>query len=209
MKVSPDDINSFPESEAIDLASAVVQLLDSVEQLKVAIEERDERIAKLERIIDIYINPSPTVVDLNHPYNELDTKAAKTKVELSKEFGSRIASLEEDFGALEAKANKLLVHGVNHAPSKKTEDRKAKLATILMNRKNAPIRFAEVGKLLELGSRSASCKTNTRKQNMYLFGQHLEQDRKMFVVDRCPTGGKQVCLTKEYYHHLIHKAEGR
>jgi len=44
MKDSPECIKSFPDTEHFDPASAVLQLLDTVEQLKVAIEERDKEI---------------------------------------------------------------------------------------------------------------------------------------------------------------------
>jgi thioesterase domain-containing protein len=207
MKDSPEGIKSFLDTEQFDPAAAVLQLLDSVEQLKVAIEERDERIAKLERIVEVYIDPSPAVVDLSHPDNKKDTDAARLRASAAKDFSSRILHLEVNQDEIRDEIKILRSVKAKQNPSKKTDERKERLASILFNRKNVPMRFVEVGKMLELGSRSASGKTNTRKQNMYLFGQHLEQDKKMFVVSQCNTsGGKQVCLTQDYYRHLRNKA---
>ena len=59
-------------------------------------------------------------------------------------------------------------------PGKKSDLRKARLAEILVSRKNQPMTFSEVGKVLELGSRSNM--KNTREQNMTHFG---KQKKKM------------------------------
>jgi len=41
------------------------------------------------------------------------------------------------------------------------------------------------------------------------FGEKLEQDRKNFVVSQCKTGsGRQVCLTRDYYQHLLREYMG-
>ena len=158
----------------------------------------------------MYIDPSPAVVDLSHPDNKKDTDAARLRASAAKDFSSRILHLEVNQDEIRDEIKNLRSVKVKQTPSKMTEERKDRLAAILFNRKNVPMRFVEVGKMLELGSRSASGKTNTRKQNMYLFGRHLEQDRKMFVVSKCNTsGGKQVCLTKDYYHHLSIKGKER
>jgi len=210
MKDSSEGIKSFPDTEHFDPASAVLQLLDTVEQLKVAIEERDERIAKLERIVEVYIDPSPAVVDLHHPDNKMDTEAARLRAGAAKDFGSRILQLEVAQDEIREEINSLRSVKVKQTPGKKTEERKERLASILFNRKNVPMRFVEVGKMLELGSRSASGKTNTRKQNMYYFGKLLEQDKKRFIVRENKTsGGKLVCLSVDYYNHLLKKGEAR
>jgi len=206
---SSEGIKSFPDTEQFDPAAAVLQLLDTVEQLKVAIEARDERIAKLERIVDAYLIPSPAVGDLNHPDNKLDTEAAMARATRALDYNVRLMKLEDFREDISEVVEKLTSSRVKQTPGKKTEERKERLASILFNRKNVPMRFVEVGKMLELGSRSASGKTNTRKQNMYLFGQHLEKDQKKFVVSQCNTsGGKQVSLTKDYYNHLGIKNRG-
>jgi hypothetical protein len=59
--------------------------------------------------------------------------------------------------------------------------------------------FSEVGKYLELGSRSG--KASTRRQNMTLFGKILESESKRFHVFDSETqkGAKMVCLTSEYF----------
>jgi len=204
MKDSPEGIKSFPDTEQFDPAAAVLQLLDTVEQLKVAIEERDERIAKLERIVDAYLIPSPAVGDLNHPDNKLDTEAAMARATRALDYNVRLMKLEDFREDISEVVEKLTSSRIKQTPGKKTEERKFKLAIHLLNRKNVPIRFSEVGKILELGSRSAvGRKDNTRKQNMYYFGKALEADKKNFEVSQCRTApGKQVSLTRAYYNHL-------
>lgn len=183
MKDAPDDINTFSESEAIDLPSAVLQLLDAVDQLKSAIEARD--------------------LEIEH----LKSKVLELEAGNKTEFDGIYISLTKHRKRLDK-----IEDGNSQVknPAKKTEDRKHKLSLCLVKRQNKPLSFNEVGKLMELGSRSANGKTNTRKQNMYYFGKLLEQDMKMFVVSENKTsGGKLVCLTGDYYNHLLRKSEIR
>ena len=209
MKDSPECIKSFPDTEQFDPAAAVLQLLDTVEQLKVAIEARDEQIAKLERIVDAYLIPSPAVGDLNHPDNKLDTEAARARATRALDYNVRLMKLEDFREDISEAVKKLTSSRVKQTPGKKTEERKFKLAIHLLNRKNVPIKFNDVGKFLELGSRTANGKHNTRWQNMNHFGEKLEQDRKNFVVSQCKTGsGRQVCLTRDYYQHLLREYMG-
>ena len=89
-------------------------------------------------------------------------------------------------------------------PSRKSDDRKKRLADILVARKNAGITYSEIGKILELGTRQGS--KNSRKQNMTHFGKILVASEKEFVVTVSKTeGGKLVKLTNIYYNHLINK----
>ena len=112
---------------------------------------------------------------------------------------ARIDSLETNqeflFGII-AKLRKTAEDG------KKSDQRKTALARALVARKNAGMTYAEIGKLLELGSRQGS--KNTRSQNMTHFGKLLEMAPKEFIITESRTqGGKLVKLTKIYYEHLL------
>ena len=85
-------------------------------------------------------------------------------------------------------------------PGKKSDLRKARLAEILVSRKNQPMTFSEAGKVLELGSRTNG--KNTREQNMTHFGKLLEATPREFEISASKMGGKLVRLTKIYYDHL-------
>lgn len=92
MKDSQDSIKGFPESEHFDPAAAVIQLLDTVEQLKVAMEERNEEIEALKaRVVEL---ETGTKGELNGVYlsllkhgerlDEIQGKHRLTKTELNR-----------------------------------------------------------------------------------------------------------------------------
>ncbi|MHC1688012.1 MAG: hypothetical protein AB9879_09935 [Methanothrix sp.] len=87
-------------------------------------------------------------------------------------------------------------------PGKKSDRRKKALANILASRKNVGLTYAEIGKLLELGTRKGNA--STREQNMTHFGKLLETSTDEFIVTSGKTrGGKLVKLTDAYYEHLL------
>lgn len=109
-------------------------------------------------------------------------------------IAARVSGLEAAQDELDAK-----VRG-GHKSGKKSDLRKARLAEILVSRNNQPMTFAEIGKVLELGSRTND--KNTREQNMTHFGKILEAAHKEFMVTQSKMGGKLVRLTRIYYDHL-------
>ena len=113
----------------------------------------------------------------------------------------RMAALAARVSGLEAAQDELdlKVRG-GHKSGKKSDLRKVRLAEILVSRNNQPMTFAEIGKVLELGSRSNG--KNTREQNMTHFGKILEAAPKEFIVTQSKMGGRLVRLTKIYYDHL-------
>ena len=93
------------------------------------------------------------------------------------------------------------------AAGKKTEERMMKLALTLLDRGNNPLTFSEVGKILELGTRTGN--KNTREQNMTHFGRKLANSPERFIVRPCKSqGGKQVALTKIYFDHICKEYVG-
>lgn len=103
-----------------------------------------------------------------------------------------LSELEDRVARLEGKPAKI---------GQKTEKRMLKIALTLLSRGNEGMSYAEIGKILELGSRAG--KTCTREQNMTHFGKRLEEAKDRFVITPNKTsGGKLVHLTKDYYEHL-------
>ena len=81
---------------------------------------------------------------------------------------------------------------------KKTSFRLAAIENLLVMNGNEPLTFAQIGKMLELGSRDG--KTTTRKQNMTILGKTLEADPKFVVFDsNTQKGRKMVRLDDGYF----------
>ena len=85
------------------------------------------------------------------------------------------------------------------AAGKKQDIRLNYLESLLISRGNEPLTFSEVGKYLELGSRTG--KDTTRRQNMTIFGKVLAEKIDRFYVFDSNTqkGAKMVCLSSEYF----------
>ena len=114
-------------------------------------------------------------------------------------LAGRVAGLECAQDELDAK-----VRGARR-PGSKQAVRLAKLEQLLLSRHNSPMTFSEVGKALELGSRSNG--KNTRRQNMTLLGKSLAPD-KFEVFSSKTQNGKMVRLTRDYYQHLVRVNQG-
>jgi uncharacterized protein Veg len=116
------------------------------------------------------------------------------------EIMARVESLESNQEILFGIISRL--KRASSESGKKSDLRKKALANALVSRHNAGMTYAEIGKLLELGSRTGE--RNTREQNMTHFGKLLEAAPKEFVVTLSKTqGGKLVKLNKIYYEHLL------
>jgi len=116
------------------------------------------------------------------------------------ELLQRIACLETNQEILFGLIAKLKRISANSG--KKSDRRKKALANILVSRKNIGLTYAEIGKLLELGTRKGN--ESTREQNMTHFGKLLETSANEFIVTSGKTrGGKLVKLTDAYYEHLL------
>lgn len=84
---------------------------------------------------------------------------------------------------------------------KKVEARLEKVDSILVKRTNEPITFAELGKMLELGTHTGS--KNTRKQNMTHLRKVLETKTDRYEIGSSRMGGKLLRLRRSYYNHLL------
>ena len=87
-------------------------------------------------------------------------------------------------------------------PGKLTERRLKKLDYMLTSRSNEAMTFAEIGKILELGSRSTNGRT-TRAQAMTKLGKIIVNKGSLYEVSESKTqkGAKLVKLTRDYYRH--------
>jgi FtsZ-binding cell division protein ZapB len=120
--------------------------------------------------------------------------------------GLRIEELREEVDSLKGEVARL--HGARK-PGSKQIARLAKLDQLLLSRNNVPMTFAEIGKILELGSRSPDGKRSTRRQNMTLLGKTLESLPDRFEVFNSKTqNGRMVRLTREYFQHLMRVNQG-
>jgi hypothetical protein len=88
-------------------------------------------------------------------------------------------------------------------PGKLTERRLKKLDYLLASRSNEAMTFSEIGKILELGSRSPDKSSSTRRQSMTKLGKILASKPTVYEVTDSKTqkGAKLVKLTKGYYQH--------
>lgn len=93
-------------------------------------------------------------------------------------------------------------------PSEKKKIRLDKLDKLFLSRKNEPLTYAEIGKLLELGSRSEDGKRNSRRQAMTKFSKILVAMPDKYVTwDGKSQSGKMCKLNPDYYSHLRRLAE--
>lgn len=87
-------------------------------------------------------------------------------------------------------------------PGAKAEARKNKLDKILLSRRNEPMTFSDIGKLLELGIRSDG-NLNTRRQAMTKFSKILLASPDRYEITEGRTRRGKLCrLNKDYYDHL-------
>lgn len=83
-------------------------------------------------------------------------------------------------------------------PGRKQEDRLNRIEALLITRGNEALTFSEIGKYLELGSRTG--KVTTRRQNMTILGRILAREKRFHVFNsETQKGAKMVCLAPEYF----------
>jgi hypothetical protein len=88
-------------------------------------------------------------------------------------------------------------------PTQKQELRLSRLDKLIAGRHNQGITFSEIGKILELGSRSPDGRS-TRRQRMTDFGKLLSQKPECYEIFPSKTqGGKMVRLVNDYYLHVL------
>ena len=111
----------------------------------------------------------------------------------------RMAALAARVSGLEAAQDELdsKVRGARK-PGEKQTARIAKLEQILVARKNQPMTFSEIGKILELGSRVNG--KSTRRQAMTKFAKSLDPEK--FEIFPSKMGGKIIRLSRKHCNRL-------
>ena len=126
-------------------------------------------------------------------------EAMAALIEIVKRQEKEISSLWENFGIAMNLISQLKTKKARAKDAgKKTSLRLAAIENLLVMNGNEPLTFAQIGKMLELGTREG--KTNTRKQNMTILGKTLEADPKFVVFDsNTQKGRKMVRLDDGYF----------
>lgn len=141
-----------------------------------------------------YIAILTALRDLRNEFNALDHDLKRFKVFTKT---GQVDDLFEEMALIDARVAK--IEGRAASPEQITTARLANLDRLLLSRNNEPMTFSEIGKVLELGSRTNG--KNTRKQAMTRFSKNL--DAKNYEIFSSKTrGGKMVRLTKTYLNHL-------
>lgn len=135
------------------------------------------------------------------------TKEAMDK--LKKSMADMKAMFEE---TLETYKNEILfdrrrickLEDVPLKPSEKRAQQLKKLDRRLVSQKNVSMSFSEIGKFLELGSRSHDGEHSTRRQRMTQLGKILASKPECYKITSAETqNGKMVRLNNDYYLRLL------
>lgn len=166
--------NSFEPTKAINLSEGPATILFPIAELEALFHE---------------------VRSLRSEFDALDADLKRFKV-----FGKTglVDDLFDDLSVIEGRLAKL--EGRRMSAGQVQKDRLMKLDRLLLARKNEAMTFSEIGKVLELGSRTEE--QNTRRQAMTKFSKNLDPS-KYEVFSAKSQNGKMVKLVKEYYNHLV------
>ena len=110
-----------------------------------------------------------------------------------------ISSLWDNFGIAMGLIKQLKTRNAKTKEAgKKTSARLAAVENLLVMNGNEPLTFAQIGRMLELGSRDG--KKTTRKQNMTILGRILAADPRFAVFEsNTQKGRKMVRLDDGYF----------
>lgn len=148
-----------------------------------------ERLILLARINDLTIANNAMEFELKQSVNVLQERLDEVNSTLAVDIAydrRRISALER----------------IPQGLTTKQDARLKKLDAVLVSRRNQPMTFSEVGKILELGSRSS--KTNTRRQAMTKFSKILLSKVDCYrITDSKIVNGKLVRLADGYYEKLL------
>jgi hypothetical protein len=192
-------INSFASpAPAADIIQALLAelsaLREEVAQLRDDNQCLQDRIASLERLERLYHGPAPEPEDIP-PLQE----AYKRQREAQASLPGQVFELQQDLRAME-----MAVHNRPAVRGEKTRKRLQKLDGLLLASPE-PMSYSDVGKRLELGSRSPDGKS-TRRQAMTKLGKILELQPDRYIIRKARRGNaRYVSLVPEYRAHLKRK----
>ncbi len=191
----------------------------SIEQLEQRLKDQDAIIAEQQELIDelskaprLARTPSEALKDserliLLARINDLTiaNNALEFELKLSvKALQERLDEVNATL-AIDIAYDRRRISALERIPqglTTKQDARLKKLDHALISRRNQPMTFSEVGKILELGSRSG--KTNTRRQSMTKFSKILLSKVDCYTISKSKiVNGKLVRLTDSYYEKLL------
>ena len=193
--------------------------IGSIEELEQRIKDQDAIIAEQQELIDelsraprLARTPSDALKDserliLLARINDLTIANNALEFELKQSVKALQERLDEVNAtlAVDIAYDRRRISALERIPQRlttKQDARLKKLDAVLVSRRNQPMTFSEVGKILELGSRSS--KTNTRRQAMTKFSKILLSKVDCYrITDSKVVNGKLVRLADGYYEKLL------
>lgn len=147
--------------------------------------------------------------------DELEARVAELKEwrELLKNDGIHLVRMNIDdiFEALADIDSQIAILSGRPNAGNKQKERMKKLDEFLLSRQNSSASFTEIGKHLELGSKSSDGRKNTRKQNMRLFSFVLARYPQKYIIERKNPSNtyspKRVRLHPDWRRSLLIKRE--
>ena len=184
-RIQDQDAIIVEQQELIDELSRAPRLARTLSE---ALKD-SERLILLARINDLTIANNALEFELKQSVRALQDRLDDVNATLAVDIAydrRRISALER----------------IPQGLTTKQEARLRKLDAVLVSRRNQPMTFSEVGKILELGSRSS--KTNTRRQAMTKFSKILLSKVDCYrITDSKIVNGKLVRLADSYYEKLL------
>lgn len=191
---------------------SVVELEQHVRDQDAIIVEQQELIDELSKAPRLARTPSEALKDserliLLARINDLTITNNALEFELKQSVKALQGRLEEvnSFLAEDIAYDRKRISALERIPQRlttKLDARLNKLDHLLVSRRNQPMTFSEVGKILELGSRSS--KTNTRRQAMTKFSKILLSKVDCYAISKSKiVNVKLVRLTDSYYEKLL------
>jgi hypothetical protein len=193
--------------------------IGSIEELEQRIKDQDAIIAEQQELIDelsraprLARTPSDALKDserliLLARINDLTIANNALEFDLKKSVKALQERLDEVNAtmAVDIAYDRRRISALERIPQRlttKLDARLKKLDHALVSRRNQPMTFSEIGKILELGSRSS--KTNTRRQAMTKFSKILLSNVDCYsITDSKIVHSKLVRLTDSYYQKLL------
>lgn len=191
----------------------------SIEELEQRIRDQDAILAEQQELIDelsrvprLARTPSEALKDserliLLARINDLTIANNALEFELKQSVRALQERLDEVNStlAVDIAYDRRRISALERIPQElttKQDVRLKKLDHALISRRNQPMTFSEVGKILELGSRSG--KTNTRRQAVTKFSKILLSKVDCYTISKSKiVNGKLVRLTDSYYEKLL------
>ena len=191
----------------------------SIEELELHIKDQDAIIAEQQELIDelskaprLARTPSDALKDserliLLARINDLTIANNALELELKQSVKALQERLDEVNStlAVDIAYDRRRISALERIPlglTAKQDARLRRLDAVLVSRRNQPMTFSEVGKILELGSRSS--KTNTRRQAMTKFSKILLSKVDCYrITDSKVVNCRLVRLADGYYEKLL------